>query len=301
MKLKYGWICGCGIGLALSAGACSPVRINGPAAPTLHPKPAVTQAKKSLVPNKLSVSHMPEVLGGIIKSDSWVIYKDKQQEEFKGHVSYDSEQYVFRADEALSDRARGIFQASGDVFLRHNAPNGVFYQAQATNGFYNYRTQKGELVADGKNRVKLVYRDEKQQTVTGFASRVKFDLNKRVYVLEGRVRVERPSAQGMQVITARKMTLRQDPAYALLEGNATVQDEQRTLTADTLIYDGAENISRAYGGRVLARGTTERGPFAIIADQIRSDNDGKKIELDGQVQGWLVSPQINEAKFNEKF
>ncbi len=86
------------IGLGLCAGACHPVRISGPAVPTLYPKAAVTQAKKSLAPKKISVSNMPEVLGGIIQSDSWVIYKDKQQEEFKGHVSYDSERYVFRAD-----------------------------------------------------------------------------------------------------------------------------------------------------------------------------------------------------------
>ena len=68
-------------------------------------------------------------------------------------------------------------------------------------------------------------------------------------------------------------------------------DSQRTLEAETIVYDGAQNASYAYGARPLVHGTTEQGTFAVIADKVSADNEGNKITLDGKVQGWMVSPQ----------
>lgn len=284
----------------LSAG-CHTVRVEGPEVPAPQVKPKLNEAKKAFSPKKFSSGDLPEVLGGLVQSDSWIIYKEKQQEEFTGHVSYDNDAYTFRADYALSDRAKNSFLARGNVFLRQQNQDGSFYEGYAHQARYNYRTQKGELNGKNKTPVKLIYHSAKGETLTATAQKATFDLAQKIYILQGDVHIERPTEQGPQTMTAKKATYKQLAQYALLEGNATLADAQHSLQAKTIIYDGQNNTSYAQGDRVLARGTTEQGTFAIIADNVQSDNEGNKINLNGKVQGWLVSPQINESKINDKF
>lgn len=285
----------------LGLSACGTVHVQGPEVPVPNAKPKLQEAKRAFSPKKLSSGDIPEALGGIVQSDSWVIYKEKQQEEFTGHVSYDNGAYTFRADYALSDRARNTFSARGHVFLRQQNKDGSYYEGSANRASYNYRTQKGELTGTGKEPARLVYHNVKGETLIATAQKITFDLEQKIYILQKNVYIERPAAQGPQTITAQKATIKQLEEYALLEGTVTVKDAQRTLQAKTITYDGKNNISYAQGERVLAQGTTEQGTFAIIADKVQSDNEGKQIHLDGQVQGWLVSPKINESKINQKF
>ncbi len=280
---------------------CKTVRVQGPEVPAPAVKPHLNAAKQNLQNKSRQATEIPPVLGGVVQSDSWVIYKDKQQEEFSGNVSYDNGTYAFKADYALSERAQNRFSARGNVWLRQLERDGTFYQASADDAQFNYKTQKGLLSAQTGKRVKLVLTDEKKQTVTAYAGKVTFDLNQRIFILQGRVRVERPTPQGLEVITAQKATYKQLENYILLEGGAKATDSLRTLQADTIIYDGAKNASYAYGARPLVRGKTEQGTFAVIADKVSADNDGNQIFLNGKVQGWLVSPQLNEADFNSKF
>ncbi len=288
------------ISLLLFIAGCRTTHVAGPEPITLHPKPTLSQVKKSLSPHP-SAQQLPSALGGLIQSDRWVIYKDKQQEEFSGHVFYDNGTYVFRADYALSDRAHGTLSARGNVYLRQNNPDGSFYQAQADKAFYNYNTQQGTLQSNGKSRIKLISRDAKGQLLTATARKAQLDINKKIYILEKDVQLERTSSQGTQTVTAKKATLKQLQNYILLEGNAVVTDGKRTLTADTIVYDAENNTSHAYGARPLAQGITEQGEFAVIADEIQSDAAGNQIQLNGKVQGWFVSPQINDSKINTKF
>ncbi|MBR4592877.1 MAG: hypothetical protein IKO35_06685 [Elusimicrobiaceae bacterium] len=300
MKHKLNLFILCIAGL-LSVAACRTVRVEGPEVSPQQVKPALKKAKQSLMPTSLSTKELPPVLGGLIQSDNWIIYKDKKQEEFKGNVSYDNGTYIFRAGYALSDRAKGTFFAKDHVYLRQNAPEGAFYEAQGDNAWYNYQTQQGKLSATGKAPVKLVYRDEKGQTLMATARQATVLFDQKIYILEKDVRVMRPSPQGMQTVTAQKVTIKQAQNQALLEGNATLSDPQRTLQAQTIFYDGQKNLAYAYGERPLAQGTTEQGTFAVIADHFQSDNNGEQITLDGKVQGWLISPKINEASLNAKF
>lgn len=264
-------------------------------------KPKLQAAKQSLKNKQQAATQVPPVLGGLVQSDSWVIYKDKQQEEFKGHVSYDNDYYSFRSDYALSERALSRFSARGNVFLRQKAEDGTIYEAHASRAVYNYKTQKGHLYGSAKKPVKLVYSSPKENTVTATAENADFDLTERIFILQKDVRIERPTETGLQTLTAQKATFKQAQDYAILEGDARLTDGERTVLAETIIYDGQKNTSYAYGARPLAYGTTEQGTFAIIADKVQSDNEGHKILLDGQVQGWLVSPQINDSPINSKF
>lgn len=262
-------------------------------------------AKQSLQSKHTSRQEIPSVLGGIVQSDNWTVYRDKQQEEFSGHVFYDNGTYTFKSDYALSERAYNRLTAKGNVYLKQKEPNGTTYEAYAHTARYNYKTQQGTLQArNSSTPVKLIYTPTKDQPVTATAQKVTFDLDKRIFTLEGKVHVERNTPQGLQTLSARKAYLKQTEDYIKLEGNAILSDSLRSLEAETIIYDGAHNESYASGERPLLHGSTEQGTFAIIADKVSSDAEGNKVILDGQVQGWFVSPQINQvdfSKFNQGF
>ena len=100
---------------------------------------------------------------------------------------------------------------------------------------------------------------------------------------------------------ADKISAKQKENYALLQGNAIVQSQDYTLRSETIEYDGNQKMAYAYGGRPLADGKTQEGTFAIIADKVSAETDSHKIKLSGQVQGWIVSDQINNSKANESF
>lgn len=280
---------------------CRTIKKEGPEIVMPAAPRKISAAKNSLKDKKLKAAEIPPVLGGVVQSDSWVIYKNDQKEEFTGHVSYDNSIYVFQADYALSERALNRFSARGNVYLRQNELDGSFYEAYADKANFNYKTQQGSLTAAKKRFIKLIYSDEKKQTVTATARKATFDLEHKIFTLEKDVRVERPTPEGTQIFTAQKATFKQLEDYAILEGDATLTDGLRTLEAETIIYDGAHNQSYAYGARPLVHGSTEQGTFAIIADKVQSDNAGEQVLLDGKVQGWLVSPELNESDLNTKF
>ena len=281
--------------------ACSPVKKELPEVVVPAAGPRVNAKKIALKNKKNKMQEIPPVLGGIVQSDSWVIYPEKKEEEFKGHVSYDNGTYQFKADYALSQRAKKLFTASGNVFLRQNEQDGAFYQAKSDRASFNYGTQKGTLHANAKRLVDLLFQDAKKQVSTATAQKVSFDLVNKIFVLEGNVHMERQTPEGPQTLQAQKVTFKQLENYALLEGNAKLSDTARTLEAQTIEYDGQNNISSAVGERPLAYGKTEQGTFAIIADRVQSDAQGDVVHLDGKVQGWIVSPQLNDEKINSKF
>ncbi len=264
-------------------------------------KQTLQQKKDAAAKQKKAASQLPEVLGGIVQSDEWIIYKDKEQEEFKGHVFYDNEAYSFKADYALSDRKNNTFTASGNVHAKQkDVQQGTVYEAYADSARYNYRTGQGLLKSTTPNPVQLILTD-KNQIVLARAKHISFNTTTQVFVLTGKVYATRTTSDGVQTMQADKATLKQLENYLHLDGHAALSDGTRTLQADTVIYDGAHNQAHAYGARPLATGSTEQGTFAIIADTISSDAEGTLVTLDGKVQGWLVSPELNNNKINSKF
>ena len=297
MKMRlYPWI-----SLVLVVTGCRGVQVQTPTETVTRPaKQTLAQKKSALSQRKQAAAQLPEVLGGIVQSDEWVIYKDKEQEEFTGHVFYDNGAYTFKSNYALSDRKNHTFTASGNVYAKQKDAQNTIYEAYADYARYNYQTGKGILKSTTKNPVRLILTDS-TQPVTAHAKQISFDTNQQIFILTGNVDAKRTTVEGTQIMKADKATLKQLEDYLLLEGNAVLADDLRTLQADTVIYDGAHNQAHAYGARPLATGSTEQGTFAIIADNISSDAEGNVVTLDGKVQGWIVSPELNNNKINTKF
>lgn len=295
--MRYYLLCICAIFLL---GACTKtVQVHDEQMQTAPVKNRIKQVKQSLHDKKTTNKEIPSILGGTVKSDRWVIYKDKQQEEFHGNVSYDNGTYAFKADYALSERSLHRITAKGNVYLRQKEKD-ASYEAYADWARFNYKTQQGTLNTTRKSHsLKLIYTDEKGTPVVATAKKATFDLNTQVFTLEGNVHVERTSDAGTQSISADKVTIKKLEDFVLLEGNAVLSDGDHTLEAQTILYDAAHNTSSAYGDRPLLHGTTPQGTFAIIADRIYSDAEGNQINVEGNLQGWFVSPEINKIDFSK--
>ena len=194
--------------LAALITGCRTTHIQTPPVQTVPAPKQTLQEKKSALKSKQKSPTLPAVLGGMVQSDEWVIYKDKEQEEFKGNVFYDNGIYTFKAGYALSDRKNHTFTASQNVYVKQQEP-GTVYEATADNARYNYQTGKGVLTASAKKQVRLQLQEGTQQTVTAHANRVQFDTNAQIFVLSGNVLVTRVTPEGTQTARAQKATLKQ--------------------------------------------------------------------------------------------
>ena len=262
----------------------------------------IAQQKKDSIQSVRPNASLPDMLGGILSSDRWTVYQEKQQEEFEGHVRYDNEQYIFRADYALSERKQNRLTAKGNVYVRHNEPNNVWYELHAPYVVYNYGTGRGYAQAPKKKTVQLVYHTEKGDLITAYARRAEIDTKQQTYVLIGDAQIVHVDPQ-QQIATlkADRISARQKDQYALLKGHAYAQRDGYEFYSDAIEYDGLAQQAYAYGDRPLAQGAIPDGTFAIIADKVTAQTDSHKIHLEGAVQGWVVSEQINQSKANKAF
>ena len=297
------WRGGCILTAAVCLSGCFSLQDKQPVAQQA-PQPAAAKAlaeqKKQELQKKSTPDKLPETLGGAITSDRWVIYKEKQEEEFKGNVHYDNGIYAFRADYALSQRKQNLFTAKGNVFARYNAPDGAWYELYAEKAAYNYQTGKGYAQSAAPRQIKLVYQTTKGDLITAYAQKADFNTKEETYVLSTNVRVIYQGKDGQRAtLKAQRMTAKQKENYALLQGGAEAANADYNLKAQTIEYKGLQGYTYAYGGRPLLEGKTEDGTFAIIADKVTAENTSRNITLSGKVEGWTVSKQINASKANE--
>lgn len=265
-----------------------------------RPAKRALQTKKENLKMKQKSPVWPESLGGLVKSDEWIIYKDAQQEELKGHVSYDNGVYAFNAGYLLSDRKNQTVTAQQKVYIKQHEPQSPTYEVYADWARYYYQTGKGQLKSLSKNPLRFVVTDT-AQTITATAQQADFNTQTQTATLTGKVIATRVTPEGTQTMNADKVTFKQKEDYIHLEGNALLSDGLRTLQANTVIYNGAKNEAHAFGARPLVTGSAQQGTFAIIADEVSSDAEGTRVILNGQVQGWLVAPELNNNKLNSKF
>ena len=89
-----------------------------------------------------------------------------------------------------------------------------------------------------------------------------------------------------------------------LEGGADMCPQIRAIVQASIPVMGHLGLTpqsvHAFGG-FRVQGKTEDGTFAIIADKITAENTTRKNQLNGQVQGWIVSDEINRSAVNKTF
>lgn len=262
----------------------------------------VQEFQKKKEKNSSSEQQLPELLGGVVSSDRWVVYKEKQEEEFEGNVRYDNGIYLFKSDYALSQRKQNAITAKGSIRIRKKEPSGAYYEVYAEQLFYNYKTGQATIQAAKGKRITLVYKNEQGDLITALARKAVINTKKQTALLTGKVLVIHVDKLGKKAtLNADQISADKLANHAVLQGNAVAKNEDYSVKSDRIEYDGPSQMAYAYGNRPLATGKTEDGTFAIIADKVSAETDTRKINLSGQVQGWVISDQINSSQANKTF
>ncbi|MDR0735047.1 MAG: LptA/OstA family protein [Elusimicrobiota bacterium] len=199
--------------------------------------------------------NMAALLGGMVQSDSWIIRRDKAEEEFIGNVRYDNDLYKIRADRGLSQRALRVYTLQGNVYAAREDKTSKEY-IKADKIFYDQARDSGYALPKKNAQLELGH-DVKNG---GPAYRLYGD----------------------------RLDFRAKFTSYKLSGWAELGDEDNTLYSREMAFDLNTGIFQASGGRPLLTGFTDDGDYAIAADKITADTRARRYSAQGRVQGWVA-------------
>ena len=164
------------------------------------------------------------LLGGMVKSDKWIIRKDSFEEEFIGNVHYENEIYKISTDKALSKRKDKIYELSGNVFLSRTEDNSTI-TLNANRIFYNQKKDAGFATGTKKAQVKIVYTTP-ENVYTLLANKVEFSNKANFFKVTGKVQLS---------------------------------DKENTLKAEEVTFDRTTGIFEALSVRPIMLGKNKDG------------------------------------------
>ena len=193
------------------------------------------------------------LLGGMLKSDKWIIRKDAMEEEFKGHVRYENERYKLLADKVLSKRKVKKYELTGNVLLSRK-DGSTTLTLTAARVYYDQNKDTGLANAAKKKQVKVVYVTP-DNTYTLLADKVEFS---------------------------------KQASFCKATGNVKITDKENSLKAQSATFDRISGIFEALPQRPQVSGKNEDGSYALEADKIIVDTKNGTIKAVGTAQGWLT-------------
>ena len=193
------------------------------------------------------------LLGGMIKSDKWIIRKDAMEEEFIGNVHYENETYKLQADKALSRRKLKNYELSGNVLLS--------------------RKDKDTILTLTAGRV---YYDQNKDT--GFANAAK----------KGQVKIVYNTPDNTYTLLADKIEFSKQANFLKATGKIKLTDKDNILKAQSATFDRISGIFEAQPQRPQVSGKNDDGTYAVEADKIIVDTKKGTIKTIGNSQGWLT-------------
>ena len=193
------------------------------------------------------------LLGGMVKSDKWIIKKDSFEEEFIGNVHYENEMYKVSADKALSKRKDKIYELFGNVFLSRTEDKTVL-TLNANRVFYNQKKDMGFAQAAKKAQVKVVY----------------------------------TTSENVYTLLANKVEFSKKANFFKATGNVQLSDKENILKAEEVTFDRASGIFEALSARPIVLGKAKDGNYALEADNIVINTRTEKFKATGKPQGWLT-------------
>jgi len=205
------------------------------------------------------------LLGGMVKSDKWIIRKDSFEEEFIGNVHYENEIYKVLADKALSKRKDKTYELSGNVFASRTEDNTVL-TLNANRVFYNQKKDTGFANSSKKAQVKIIYTTP-ENVYTLLANKVEFSNKANFFKATGKVQLS---------------------------------DKENTLKAEEITFDRASGIFEALSVRPIMLGKNKDGSYALEADRIIVNTKTGKFNAKGSPQGWLTLEKDVIAQKNFK-
>ena len=201
-------------------------------------------------------AELSALLGGLVQSDSWIIRKDKAEEEFIGNVRYENEIYKISADRALSQRKLNAYTISGNVKASRKQ-NGEEISLEAGKVFFNSKKDLGYAQGAKGKQIKAVFATP-NNTFNLYADKINF---------------------------GDKFTLFE------AEGDCELNDMNNTLYSGKMTYDTKSGLFTAFERRPVLFGYNEDGDYALQGDEITADNKNGVYKASGKVTGWLVPAQ----------
>ncbi len=193
------------------------------------------------------------LLGGMVKSDKWIIRKDAFEEEFIGNVRYENEMYKILADKALSKRKDKIYELLGNVFLSRSEDNTTI-TLNADRVFYNQKTDNGFAAGTKKMQVKIVY----------------------------------TTPENVYTLLANKVDFSNKANFFKASGKVQLSDKENTLKAEEVTFDRVSGIFEAISVRPIMLGQNKDGSYALEADKMIVNTKTGKFNATGKPQGWLT-------------
>ena len=198
-----------------------------------------------------------KIAGGVVQSDEWVVRRDKQEEEFLGHVRFDRARDHLQADWALYQKTLDLWRVKGNLHGRRETPKGETWNVWADEGEYQMKSRDARL--------------------RGTRSRLRFE---RSFLHKGAAAVWHGAAQEA-VLDGAKREVR-------LSGDVTLDGDDILLRSREAVYDQDTREGAFQGGRPVARFAGEKYIGARQADTLTLDESPRRVAATGSVRGWFT-------------
>lgn len=229
---------------------------------------------------------LPEgLLGGLLKSDKWLIHKTEQSEEFIGNVRYESELYKLKSAYAKSDRKNNIFTLEKDVYLWNKNLKGDTSAVTADNVVFNLNTGAG-AAAGNKTPLNIVYTTS-DAVLEAESKTAAFNTKKETLTLKDNVKIKYTLPADFLLAFSEAAYVDRKNDTLRLSGNVELDTSQYSVLAREVSLDNKNNKAVIAGGRPVV--TADKPEFSLAAqsERIEIDTLNQKIKAHGRINGWV--------------
>lgn len=207
-----------------------------------------------------------QLLGGIIKSDKWIIKKQGAEEHFKGNVSYETNDLFLSSDEAVYKKDIDTLILTKNVYIKSSVAEDKhsIVEIFCHKAIYNKSVGIVELYPRKRgNLVRLKHTDDDNNVWDGYAEKVVGDDN----------------TKKMSLIT-----------------NAYIEGENFKIRSDVIIYDDNKNTVETAGLKAYVEGTYKDMSFYFVSDKIKFNTEENIIYSDKNSKGLVEGLEVPEQK-----
>ncbi|MGB2579086.1 lipopolysaccharide assembly outer membrane protein LptD (OstA) [Elusimicrobium simillimum] len=229
----------------------------------------------------------PGLLGGMLKSDKWIVKRDKQQEEFIGNVSYQSKFYKLKADRAVSDRAKDTFTIFGNTYLMNKDADGKMVEMYSDNAKFTNFDRKA-YAEGGDSMVNIIYTVPGEYKIDAKGKHAYSNTTVNSLKLWENATMTYTTEDDFIVAFADSFYVNQTGKVIFLEGNVELDNKNYTAFADYMSYNGFKQLITAEKNYPLFLMDNEDMSGALQADYVEVKTNTKFVRATGRVRGWVT-------------
>ena len=207
-----------------------------------------------------------KLLGGIIKSDKWVIKNKGAEEHFDGNVSYETKDVYLSSDKAVYKKNIDTLILTKDVYVKSKADEkgDSFVEIFCHKAIYNKTAGLAEFFPKRKSKfVRLQYTDKEKNIWNGYAHKAVGD-------------------NGTKKIS--------------LISEAKIEGENFKIRSDVIIYNDSAKTVETAGLKAYVEGMHDDMNFYFVSDKIKFDTERNVIYSNKNSKGLVEGLKVPEDK-----